>query len=74
MFEQEFGSDVLRYNEGSVFIDLPKACVTDMLAAGLKKQNITLSDLCTYDNPRLFYSHRRDKGVTGAMAAVIMLS
>ena len=73
VFDQAFGSDVLHLNEGRVYIDLPKACVKDMLTAGLQASNITLSDLCTYDNPRLFYSHRRDKGATGAMAAVIML-
>ncbi len=74
VYEQLFGSEVLRLNEGKVYIDLPKACVTDMLATGIQASNITLSDLCTYDNPRLFYSHRRDKGITGAMAAVIMLN
>ncbi len=74
VFEQVFGSDVLKLCEGRVYIDLQKACVADMLAAGIQESNITLSDLCTYDNPRLFYSHRRDKGVTGAMAAVIMLN
>jgi len=74
VFEQVFGPEVLQKREGKVFVDLPKACVADMLEAGIEESNITLCDICTYDNPRLFFSHRRDKGMTGAMAAVISLN
>lgn len=74
IFEQVYGSIVLQNRDGKVFVDLPKACLADMLEAGVKEGNITLCDICTYDNPRLFYSHRRDNGMTGAMAAIIMLN
>ena len=30
-------------------------------------------DACTYENPKMFYSHRRDKGETGSMAAFMQL-
>lgn len=74
VFEQEFGFSVLQKRENRLYVDLPKACIMDMVSSGLRKRNITISDICTYANPRLFYSHRRDKGQTGAMAAVIKLN
>lgn len=44
-----------------------------LLEAGLKKENIYIDELCTFNNDNLFFSHRRDKGDTGVMAAVISL-
>lgn len=73
IYTNAFGDEVIELRGGRVFVDLPKACAKDMLGSGLNPGNITLSDICTYDNKRLFYSHRRDKGRTGAMAAVIAL-
>ena len=72
-YEQEFGPHVLQRREGKVYLDLQQACLSDFRASSIPDGNVTLADLCTYDNPRLFYSHRRDRGETGAMAAVIML-
>lgn len=74
VFEETFGSCVLVQKDSRMFIDLPKACVIDMVEAGIVPSNITLSDLCTYENERLFFSHRRDNGKTGAMAAVMQLN
>ena len=74
VFEQTFGSDVIEYRDSRTFIDLPKACAKDMIEADIPPGNITMSDLCTFDNKRLFFSHRRDHGETGAMAAIIQLN
>ena len=74
VYETEFGSGVLEVRESKTYLDLPKACEIDMLDAGIPAHNITLSDLCTYEHSRLFFSHRRDKGETGAMAAVIQIN
>lgn len=41
--------------------------------AGLNPKNILIDDHCTYKNEDMFFSHRRDKGLTGRMAALIML-
>lgn len=73
VFQQTFGTDVIEHRDSKIYVDLPKACVKDMLDTGISAGNITLSDLCTYEHERLFFSHRRDKGQTGAMAAVICL-
>jgi len=42
-----------------------------LLEAGLKPENIYFDNRCTFENSDLFFSHRRDKGDTGVMAAMI---
>ena len=42
-----------------------------LLEAGLKPENIYYDNRCTFENEDLFFSHRRDKGDTGIMAAMI---
>jgi len=73
IFLREFGEKSVQQCEGRIFADLTAACVTDMRRAGIAEDHITVADLCTHENEALFYSHRRDQGQTGAMAAVIML-
>jgi len=73
VFLKEFGEDTVRSQEGRWHADIPLACTLDMIKSGIAPENITVSGLCTFDNAELFYSHRRDKGQTGAMAAVIEL-
>lgn len=72
-FVSEFGGDIVETRDGSTFLNLSLACVSDMLDSGIRPENITEAGLCTYDERELFFSHRRDKGRTGSMAAVIML-
>lgn len=73
IFVREFGEETVQTREGRLYADLNTACVKDMLTSGLSPHNVTVADMCTYANPYLFYSHRRDKGQTGAMAAAILL-
>jgi len=73
IFDQEYGADTIEKRDGSVYVDLPKACVMDMIQSGIAQANITVSDICTFETDRLFFSHRRDQGKTGAFAAVIEL-
>ena len=42
-----------------------------LLAVGLKSEHIFYDTRCTYEEDTLFFSHRRDKGNTGAMSVVI---
>ncbi|MEG1560152.1 MAG: peptidoglycan editing factor PgeF [Clostridia bacterium] len=44
-----------------------------LIEAGLLESNIDIADLCTFERDDLFYSYRRDKGKTGAMAAFMRL-
>ena len=63
----------MQERDGRLYADLPAACALDMLESGIRLEHITMSGLCTYEHTELFYSHRRDKGRTGAMAAVMEL-
>jgi YfiH family protein len=51
-------------------IDLQAAARRQLLNAGVTE--IDGNELCTFHDAREFFSHRRDHGVTGRMAAVIM--
>lgn len=54
-------------------LDLKIANKIVLKEKGIKDENITVSNLCTYCNDKMFYSYRRDKGETGRMGAFIML-
>ena len=58
---------------GKAYVNLPLCAGIQFLQAGILPENITLMDACTYENPKMFYSHRRDKGETGSMAAFMQL-
>ena len=58
---------------GKAFVDLEMAAAIQFLDAGIVPSNMTLMHACTYEAPDVFFSHRRDKGVTGAMAAFIKI-
>jgi polyphenol oxidase len=52
--------------------DLPGIARAQLVAAGVPAGSIHGGDLCTLEDPRRFYSHRRH-GVTGRMAALIWI-
>ena len=52
-------------------VDLAAAAVAQLTAAGISPNAIDCSNCCTFRDAELFFSHRRDAGVTGRMAAVI---
>ena len=54
-------------------IDLREINQELLLQAGVLAKNIEVSDLCTYEHPDLFFSHRRDGSKRGNMAAMIAL-
>ncbi|MBZ4646365.1 MAG: hypothetical protein JG777_1854 [Clostridia bacterium] len=54
-------------------IDLWRANVLQFQQAGIKDEHITVAQECTYCNEKLYFSHRRDKGKTGSLAAIMQL-
>ncbi len=48
-------------------LDLREANRLALLAEGLRPSHIEVDPRCTYDNPALFYSYRRDAGLAGRM-------
>ncbi len=66
-------SCVLPGKPGKAQIDLPLAAAAQFIEAGILPENISLMDACTYEDPERLYSHRRDRGQTGGMAAFLQL-
>jgi hypothetical protein len=56
-----------------VLLDLRKANRSQLLAAGLRPQNIHTSDLCTACRPDLLFSYRKEGPHTGRLMSVIGL-
>lgn len=59
--------------DGRTRFDLRGCNRAQAIAAGVLPANIAEIGGCTHANPRLFFSHRRDAGITGRMAACVML-
>ena len=57
--------------DGKGRVDLRGAVRRQLIEAGVPNNQIDVTDRCTFTDATEFYSHRRDKGVTGRMAAVI---
>ena len=72
------GEDVSRFffpkaEEGKYLVDIKGANEYLLKRAGLRAENIEVSELCTYEHPELFWSHRYTNGKRGTMLSVITL-
>ena len=54
-------------------LDLPRANIDLMMATGVRNENIAWFNICTFCREDLFFSHRRDGGITGRQISFIML-
>jgi YfiH family protein len=74
-FETAFPADppTARYADGSGkgTVDLRAALRQQLLGLGLIDANLDTTDRCTVRDADEFFSHRRDHGTTGRMAALI---
>ncbi len=52
-------------------VDLSGAVHTQLRTAGVHDDAIDMTDRCTFRDANEFFSHRRDQGITGRMAALI---
>jgi len=70
-----FAEPFKRYDtgRGKFFVDLKKANAAQLLAFGIPESQIEISPYCTLRNADDFFSHRKDKGVTGRGMGVIGL-
>ncbi|AET70206.1 uncharacterized protein, YfiH family [Desulfosporosinus orientis DSM 765] len=59
--------------DGHYFLDLWEANRVLLLEKGIRPENIDIAAICTADNPKWFYSHRRDGALTGRMAGWIRM-
>lgn len=75
-FNNEFGKNVVivpRPNSNKGLLNLWKANKLILLESGVQENNIEIAELCTYSNPKLFYSARRDSVKCGRLASGIMI-
>jgi hypothetical protein len=63
-FQARFGKDVVRDGR----LDLWSATEQALRTAGC--DSVERLDLCTFCHPELFFSHRRERGVTGRQGAI----
>ena len=72
-FESVFGGEapIARMPDGKGRVDLRRAARMQLLNSGLRGENVDSTDRCTVTHREEFFSHRREGGITGRMAAVI---
>ena len=71
----EFDSSHLRpHPTGQPSLDLPSAIVATLVRAGLAPDRIVASAECTACRPERWFSHRRDKGLTGRHWALLRIA
>ena len=68
--EEEILSDK---GNGKYQLDLWKANEIVMLDAGVKREHLAVTNICTCCNERLLFSHRASKGKRGNLGAFLML-
>ena len=72
IFRAEFGDSVIEKHK-KYHVNMQKAISQQLSESGITDKNIICSDICTFCNSDLFFSHRKTKGRRGVMAAVIEL-
>lgn len=72
-FVRVFGLDapIRRDVDGKGRVDLRECLRQQLTTAGVPDDRIDRTDRCTYEHAGEFFSHRRDRGISGRMAAVI---
>lgn len=70
---EAFSPDHLDVRNNRTYLNLKKANMDQLLACGLRSENIEISDSCTICTPELFHSYRRDRDRSGRMMAVVSI-
>jgi hypothetical protein len=77
VFSREFPGHeseiLLDKGAGKYQLDLWKANEIVLREAGIKKEHLSVTDLCTCCNPKLLFSHRASAGKRGNLGAFLML-
>ena len=66
--------DIINFESGRCCWNLPSTIRQMLVQTGLNPDNISICSLCTACNPDLFFSYRRDQGMTGRMGALLNLT
>jgi polyphenol oxidase len=68
-----FRAEAKEIRSGKYYVDLRNDNYLQLTELGLKKENIEVSEYCTFGNPELFHSYRSDKENSGRMLGIIGL-
>ena len=73
-FDERFHTELFYEKGGGKYqLNLWRANELAFLEAGLRPENIAVTDVCTCCNPALLFSHRASKGRRGNLGAFLML-
>ncbi len=73
-FDETYHNAILLKNpDGKYQLDLWKANEIVLTEAGIKKENLAVTNICTYCNPDLLFSHRRSAERRGNLCAFLSL-
>lgn len=73
-YGKDYYSELFYQKEnGKYQLNLWRACELTLLKAGLKKEHIEVTDICTCCNPEYLFSHRASQGKRGNLGAFLML-
>ena len=70
---REFSKEVLKPHPSGIALDLPLAIARALLEEGVGEDAIHIAPECTSCDADRFYSHRRDRGITGRHWALFHL-
>lgn len=71
---EEWEEIILDKKNGKYQLNLWKANEIILLKAGIRKENLAVTDLCTCCNPEVLFSHRASHGKRGNLSAVLCLT
>jgi polyphenol oxidase len=66
-----FDNDVKEFRNEKYYLDLKKDNYNQLINSGVRKENIEVSPLCTYERNDLFFSYRKEKHKAGRMIGII---
>ena len=72
--DYSFHANICRVKNQRLYLDLWLANRIQLEEAGVLSENILVSKICTHCNNDFFFSYRKEKGNTGRMMGLIMLS
>ena len=64
---------VTSFHKNKFYVNLQQTIKNQLLSSGCAKKDITLSNICTYCNSDLLFSHRKTEGKRGSLAAIMEL-
>lgn len=73
-FDETYHNEILlKKTDGKYQLDLWKANEIVLTEAGIRKENLAVTNICTYCNPDLLFSHRRSAERRGNLCAFLSL-